>query len=150
VLFLFTNFEKKAMENADKLALLNESSNNFLIKTLNIKFTELGDDYLVASMPVNERVYQPDGVLHGGATFALAETVGSVASYLFAKTDDQIVRGIEMSGNHLRSVSSGYVHARAESIHKGRTTQIWQIRVTDDEDQLISLLKLTTIILPKK
>lgn len=150
MLFLFTNFEKKAMENADKLALLNESSNNFLIKTLDIKFTELGDDYLVAKMPVNERVYQPDGVLHGGATFALAETVGSVASYLFAKTDDQIVRGIEMSGNHLRSVSSGYVHARAESIHKGRTTQIWQIRVTDDEDQLISLLKLTTIILPKK
>lgn len=150
MLFLFTNFEKKAMENADKLALLNESSNNFLIKTLDIKFTELGDDYLVASMPVNERVYQPDGVLHGGATFALAETVGSVASYLFAKTDDQIVRGIEMSGNHLRSVSSGHVHAKAESIHKGRTTQIWQIRVTDDEDQLISLLKLTTIILPKK
>ena len=150
MLFLFTNFEKKAMENADKLALLNESSNNFLIKTLDIKFTELGDDYLVAKMPVNERVYQPDGVLHGGATFALAETVGSVASYLFAKTDDQIVRGIEMSGNHLRSVSSGHVHAKAESIHKGRTTQIWQIRVTDDEDQLISLLKLTTIILPKK
>ena len=150
MLFLFTNFEKKAMENADKLALLNESSNNFLIKTLDIKFTELGHDYLVASMPVNERVYQPDGVLHGGATFALAETVGSVASYLFAKTDDQIVRGIEMSGNHLRSVSSGHVHAKAESIHKGRTTQIWQIRVTDDEDQLISLLKLTTIILPKK
>ena len=150
MLFLFTNFEKKAMENADKLALLNESSNNFLIKTLDIKFTELGEDYLVASMPVNERVYQPDGVLHGGATFALAETVGSVASYLFAKTDDQIVRGIEMSGNHLRSVSSGNVHAKAESIHKGRTTQIWQIRVTDDEDQLISLLKLTTIILPKK
>ena len=149
MLFLFTNFEKKAMENADKLALLNESSNNFLIKTLDIKFTELGDDYLVAKMPVNERVYQPDGVLHGGATFALAETVGSVASYLFAKTDDQIVRGIEMSGNHLRSVNSGHVHAKAESIHKGRTTQIWQIRVTDDEDQLISLLKLTTIILPK-
>ena len=138
------------MENADKLALLNKSSQNYLIETLGISFTKLGDDYLVAKMPVNERVYQPDGVLHGGATFALAETVGSVASYLFAKTDDQIVRGIEMSGNHLRSVSSGYVHARAESIHKGRTTQIWQIRVTDDEDQLISLLKLTTITLPKK
>lgn len=138
------------MENADKLALLNKSSQNYLIETLGISFTKLGDDYLVAKMPVNERVYQPDGVLHGGATFALAETVGSVASYLFAKTDDQIVRGIEMSGNHLRSVSSGYVHARAESIHKGRTTQIWQIRVTDDDDQLISLLKLTTITLPKK
>lgn len=138
------------MENADKLSLLNESSNNFLMKTLGIKFTELGDDYLVASMPVNESVFQPDRVLHGGATFALAETVGSVASYLFAKSEDQIVRGIEMSGNHLRSVISGHVHAKAESIHKGRTTQIWQIRVIDDRDQLISLLKLTTITLPKK
>ena len=138
------------MENADKLVLLNESSQNFLIKTLDIKFTELGDDYLVATMPVNERVYQPDGVLHGGATFALAETVGSVAAYLFAKNNDQIVRGIEMSGNHLLSVSSGHVHAKAESIHNGRTTQIWQIRVTDDDDRLISLIKLTTITLPKK
>ncbi len=138
------------MNNAEKLELLNKSSQNYLIETLNISFTELGDDYLIAKMPVNERVYQPDRVLHGGATFALAETVGSVASYIFAKNDNQIVRGIEMSGNHLRSVSSGFVYARAESIHKGRTTQIWQIRVTDDDDQLISLLKLTTITLPKK
>lgn len=138
------------MNNAEKLALLNQSTNNYLLKTLNISFTELGDDYLVAKMPVNARVYQPDGVLHGGATFALAETVGSVASYLFAKQDDQIVRGIEMSGNHLRSAKTGHVFARAESIHRGRTTQIWQIRVTDEEDELISLIKLTTITLPKK
>lgn len=138
------------MNNAEKLALLNQSSNNYLLKTLKISFTELGDDYLVAKMPVNERVYQPDGVLHGGATFALAETVGSVASYLFAKQDDQIVRGIEMSGNHLRSAKAGDVFARAESIHRGRTTQIWQIRVTDENNELISLIKLTTITLPKK
>ena len=138
------------MDNAQKLVLLNQSTNNFLLKTLSISFTELGDDYLVAKMPVNERVYQPDGVLHGGATFALAETVGSVASFIFAKNESQIVRGIEMSGNHLRSVSSGHVYARAESIHKGRTTQIWQIRVTDDEDKLVSLIKLTTITLPQK
>ena len=138
------------MNNTEKLALLNQSTNNYLLKTLNISFTELGDDYLVAKMPVDERVYQPDGVLHGGATFALAETVGSVASYLFAKDDDQIVRGIEMSGNHLRSAKTGNVFARAESIHRGRTTQIWQIRVTDEEDELISLIKLTTITLPKK
>ncbi|MGB2404049.1 MAG: hotdog fold thioesterase [Flavobacteriaceae bacterium] len=138
------------MNNTEKLALLNQSTQNYLVKTLAIEFTELGEDYLIAKMPVNERVYQPDGVLHGGATFALAETVGSVASYLFAKSEEQIVRGIEMSGNHLRGVSHGFVHARAESIHIGRTTQIWQIRVTDDEDQLISLLKLTTITFPKK
>lgn len=138
------------MNNTEKLALLNQSTNNYLLKTLNISFTELGDDYLIAKMPVNERVYQPDGVLHGGATFALAETVGSVASYLFAKEDGQIVRGIEMSGNHLRSAKSGNVFARADSIHRGRTTQIWQIRVTDEDDQLISLIKLTTITLPKR
>ena len=143
-------FDKKSMNNEEKLALLNASTNDYLLKTLEISFTELGDDYLVAKMPVNERVYQPDRVLHGGATFALAETVGSVASYIFSKSDDQIVRGIEMSGNHLRSVSSGYVYARAESIHKGRTTQIWQIRITDEEDKMVSLIKLTTITLPKK
>ena len=138
------------MKNADKLALLNKSTNNYLLKTLNISFTELGDDYLVAKMPVNESVYQPDGILHGGATFALAETVGSVAAYLFAKSNDQMVRGIEMSGNHLKSVSNGYVYARAASIHNGKTTQIWEIRVTDDQKELISLIKLTTITLLKK
>lgn len=138
------------MENADKLALLNQSTNNYLLKTLDISFTELGDDYLIAKMPVNESVYQPDRILHGGATFALAETVGSVAAYLFAKSDDQMVRGIEMSGNHLKSVSSGHVYARASSIHNGKTTQIWEIRVTDDQAELISLIKLTTITLPKK
>lgn len=138
------------MENSDKLALLNQATDNYLLKTLEISFIELGEDYLVAKMPVNERVYQPDRILHGGATFALAETVGSVAAYLFAKSEDQIVRGIEMSGNHLRGVSSGHVYARATSIHKGKTTQIWEIRVTDDEEELVSLIKLTTITLPIK
>ena len=85
------------MEKSDKLALLNQATDNYLLKTLEISFIELGEDYLVAKMPVNERVYQPDRILHGGATFALAETVGSVAAYLFAKSEDQIVRGIEMS-----------------------------------------------------
>ena len=138
------------MDNAQKLALLNQSTNNFLLKTLSISFTELGDDYLVAKMPVNERVYQHDGVLHGGATFALAETVGSVASVVFAKSQNVQIRGIEMSGNHLRSVKSGHVYARAEAIHLGRTTQIWDIKVTDDHNKLVSLIKLTTLSLPKK
>lgn len=138
------------MKNTEKLNLLNQTLNNYLTKTLDIQFVELGKDYLVAKMPVNSRVFQPEGVLHGGATFALAETVGSVASYLFARKDNQIVRGIEMSGNHLKSVSSGHVYARAESIHLGKTTQIWQIRVTDDNEDLISLIKLTTITLSKQ
>jgi 1,4-dihydroxy-2-naphthoyl-CoA hydrolase len=138
------------VDNAEKLELLNQTLDNHLTKTLAIRFTELGENYLVGKMPVNDRVFQPDGVLHGGATFALAETVGSVASHLFARKGDQIVRGIEMSGNHLKSVSQGHVYARADSIHLGQTTQIWQIRVTDDDDHLISLIKLTTITLSKK
>lgn len=137
------------MDNKEKLALLNASTHDYLLKTLAIRFTELGTDYLVASMPVNETVYQPDRVLHGGATFALAETVGSVAAHLFSKGEQQMVRGIEMSGNHVRSVSKGHVHARAEQIHGGRTTQIWQIKVTDDENRLVSLIKLTTMTLTK-
>ncbi len=138
------------MNNADKLILLNQSQKNTLLETLNIEFTVLEDDHLIAKMPVNERVYQPDGILHGGATFALAETVGSVASVVFAKSQNVQIRGIEMSGNHLRSVKSGHVYARAEAIHLGRTTQIWDIKVTDDHDKLVSLIKLTTLSLPKK
>jgi len=138
------------MNNAEKLVLLNQTQKNTLLETLDIQFTEVGDDYLVAKMPVNERVYQPDGILHGGATFALAETVGSVASVVFAKAQNVQVRGIEMSGNHLRSVKKGNVYAKAQAIHLGRTTQIWEIRVTDEEEKLVSLIKLTTLSLPKK
>lgn len=138
------------MNNAEKLVLLNQTQKNTLLETLDIQFTEVGDDYLVAKMPVNERVYQPDGILHGGATFALAETVGSVASVVFAKAQNVQVRGIEMSGNHLRSVKTGNVYAKAMAIHLGRTTQIWEIRVTDEEEKLVSLIKLTTLSLPKK
>lgn len=138
------------MNNAEKLVLLNQTQKNTLLETLDIQFTEVGDDYLVAKMPVNERVYQPDGILHGGATFALAETVGSVASVVFAKAQNVQVRGIEMSGNHLRSVKTGNIYAKAQTIHLGRTTQIWEIRVTDEEEKLVSLIKLTTLSLPKK
>lgn len=138
------------MNNAEKLVLLNQTQKNTLLETLDIQFTEVGEDHLVAKMPVNERVYQPDGILHGGATFALAETVGSVASVVFAKAQNVQVRGIEMSGNHLRSVKTGNVYAKAQAIHLGRTTQIWEIRVTDEEEKLVSLIKLTTFSLPKK
>ena len=138
------------MGNKEKLQLLNAAMDNYLMKTLNITFSALGDDYLIAKMPVNERVYQPDRVLHGGATFALAETVGSVAAHIFSKGEKQMVRGIEMSGNHIRSVQEGHIFARAQAVHKGRTTQIWEIKITDDKDRMVSLIKLTTITLPKE
>ncbi len=123
---------------------------NTLMETLNIEFIDYGEDFVVARMPVNSRVYQPDGVLHGGATAALAESVGSFASHLFLDTENTMVRGIEITANHLKSVREGYVYAKSTFIHKGRTTQLLNISITDDNDNLISACKLSTITLPKK
>lgn len=123
---------------------------NTLMETLEIEFCEVGEDYLVAKMPVTPRVHQPDGVLHGGAMVALAESVGSAASYLFLDAQNFYIRGIEISANHVKSVKEGDVFAKAKVLHRGRTTQLWDIKITDIEDRLISVVKLTTIALPKK
>lgn len=122
---------------------------NTLMETLEIRFTEIGEDYVKATMPVNPRVHQPMGILHGGATVALAESVGSVASYIFLDKDNYEVRGIEISANHLKSKKDGMVTATARPIHRGKTTHLWEIRIEDEQQQLISLCKLTNIILPK-
>ncbi|MGM0933254.1 MAG: PaaI family thioesterase [Bacteroidota bacterium] len=137
------------MTQEEILELSKKVSKNTLMETLDIEFTEAGDDYLVARMPVTSKVHQPDGVLHGGASVALAESVGSLASYVFLNTEEFFVRGIEISANHLKSISEGFVYAKASFIHKGRTTQLWEIKITDEENNLISLVKLTTIALPK-
>ena len=138
------------MTKEEILELSRKVCKNTLMETLNIEFTEVGEDYLVAKMPVTPKVHQPDGVLHGGATVALAESVGSLASYVFLNTDEYFVRGIEISANHLKSISEGVVFAKATYIHKGRTTQLWNIKITDEAENLISVVKLTTIALPKK
>ena len=127
----------------------NQITKNTLMETLEIEMVDFGDDFVVGRMPVNKRVYQPDGVLHGGATAALAETTGSFAAELLMDLDKVFVRGIEITANHLKSVREGYVYATAKFVHKGRTTQLLDIRVTDDDDNLVSLCKLTTISLPK-
>ncbi len=139
-----------SLSKEDILEQANKVSKNTLMETLNIEMVDYGDNFLVARMPVNSRVYQPDGVLHGGATAALAESVGSFASHIFIDTETFFVRGIEITANHLKSVSEGFVYAKATFIHKGRTTQLLDIRVTDDADNLISVCKLSTISLPKK
>ncbi|MBC2840713.1 PaaI family thioesterase [Robiginitalea sp. SC105] len=132
------------------LGVCNGICKNTLMETLGIEFTDVGENYLTARMPVTPRVHQPDGILHGGATVALAESVASAASYVFLDAQKFFVRGIEISANHLRSISEGFVYARASMLHHGRTTQLWEIRVTGPEDELISLCKLTTIALPKE
>ncbi len=138
------------MTKEEMLELSKKVCKNTLMETLEIEFTEIGEDYLIAKMPVNSRVHQPDGVLHGGASVALAESVGSMASYVFLNTDEFFIRGIEISANHLKSIKEGWVFAKAIFIHKGRTTQLFEIKITDEAANLISIVKLTTIALPKE
>lgn len=131
------------------LAYCNERCKDTLMETLDIEYTDVGDDYVVARMPVTPKVHQPDGVLHGGASVALAESVGSFAAFLFLNNPDVMVRGIEIAANHVKSIKEGFVYAKATVMHLGRTTQLWQIRITNEEDQLISLVKLTTMTIAK-
>jgi 1,4-dihydroxy-2-naphthoyl-CoA hydrolase len=132
------------------LEYCNAFSKNTLMETLNIEYIDAGEGFLVAKMPVNPSVHQPMGLLHGGASVALAESVGSAASHFFINDKNQEVRGIEISANHLRSIKEGVVFGTARIIHKGRTLHLWEIKITDEEGNLISLCKLTNMVLIKE
>jgi len=136
--------KKKDMEKEQVLALTNGICKNTLMETLEIEYTDVGEDFLQARMPVTPKVHQPDGVLHGGATAALAESVGSAAVFVLNKDPNSQVRGIEITANHLKSVASGFVYATARPQHQGKSIQLWDIRVEDEAGNLISLCKLTT------
>lgn len=139
------SFDKEKMLN-----LCNKWSKNTLMETLEIVYTDAGEDFLVATMPVNPRVHQPMGLLHGGASVALAESVGSAASLMFVNPEKQEVRGIEISANHVRSKKEGLVTATAKILHKGASIHLWEIRIVDENDKLISLCKLTNMVLPRR
>ena len=132
------------------LQYCNHVSKNTLMQTLNIEYTDAGEDFLVATMPVNPSVHQPMGLLHGGASVALAESVGSAASMLYVNSELSEVRGIEISANHLKAKRDGIVTATAKIVHKGRSIHLWEIRITDENNNLISLCKLTNMVLPKR
>ena len=131
------------------LASCAQMCKNTLMETLNIEFVDVTQDTITARMPVNSRVHQPDGVLHGGASVALAESVGSAGAYIFLQNENVSIRGIEISANHVKSIRDGFVFAYATIVHKGRTTQLWQIRIENQDKELISLVKLTTLTLVK-
>ncbi|MBL4642432.1 MAG: PaaI family thioesterase [Flavobacteriaceae bacterium] len=137
-------------EKSEILHAFNMRCKDTLMETLEIEYIDIGEDFLVAKMPVNSRVHQPYGLLHGGATAALAESVGSAASAFFVDNSKFIVKGIELSINHLKSIRDGEVTATAKIIHKGRTTHLWEIKVTNENNDLISVSKLTNIVLEKK
>ncbi len=137
--------------NKDKvLELCNRFSKNTLMETLHIEYIDAGTDFLMAKMPVSPKVHQPMGLLHGGASVALAESVGSAASAFLIDASKYEVRGIEISANHLKSIKEGWVFATAKIIHKGRTLHLWEIKITDEQDNLISLCKLSNIVLEKQ
>ncbi|MEL6303369.1 MAG: hotdog fold thioesterase [Bacteroidota bacterium] len=137
------------MDKAKVLAICNSICKNTLMETLAIEYVDVGEDFLTARMPVTPKVHQPDGVLHGGASVALAESVGSAASHIFLDGEKFFVRGLEIAANHVKSIKEGFVYARASFIHKGRTTQLWEIKITNEQGDLISNCKLTTIALPR-
>ncbi|HLS72099.1 MAG TPA: hotdog fold thioesterase [Chitinophagaceae bacterium] len=131
---------------------LNEINNyipNTLAGHLDMKFTEIGDNYLKMSMPVDSRTHQPYGLLHGGASAALAETVGSVASALCINPEKQSCVGIEINCNHIRAAKSGIVIATAESIHLGGSTHVWDIKIHDENNKLICVSRLTVAVINK-
>lgn len=146
-------FLQKKTEMFDKekiIFMCNEMSKNTLMATLEMEFIDAGEDFLTAKMPVNPRVHQPMGLLHGGASVALAESVGSAASMLYVNPEKQEVRGIEISANHLRSKREGIIYGTARIIHKGRSIHLWEIKIVDEEGKLISLCKLSNMILPRR
>ncbi|MFN3343267.1 MAG: PaaI family thioesterase [Flavobacteriales bacterium] len=129
---------------------LNAMNRNTIMEVLGIEYTALSPTTISGKMPVDHRTHQPVGLLHGGATAVLAETLGSMGSTLLIDTKEFAVTGVEVNANHLKGVKSGYVHATATIIHAGRTTHVWNIEVKNDEQNLIAVCRLTVVVIPLK
>lgn len=129
---------------------LNKMGKNTLVEHLAIEFTEIGDDYITARMPVDQRTHQPFGLLHGGASVVLAETLGSVAANCCLDAGKQYAVGLDINANHLRSVSSGFVFGTTRPVHIGKSTQVWEIRITSEEGALVCISRITMAVLDKK
>ena len=129
---------------------LKERSEHTLIAHLGIEYLEIGDDFLKARMPVDHRTVQPDGILHGGASAALAETLGSIAASLCVDAEKKTIVGLEINANHVRPVTNGWVTGIAKSIHVGSTTQIWEINIYNEQDKLVCVSRLTVANIDKR
>ena len=136
------------MNKKKTLDFMNSFNKDTLMETLGIRYVDCGENFLTAQMELSPKVYQADGVLHGGASAALAESVGSAASFLYVDAKDHIVNGLEMTVNHVRKAQHGMLTAKAVVLHKGRTTHLWQIKITNNE-KLVCFAKITNIILPR-
>ena len=128
---------------------LNQLHANTAVAALGIDITAVGDDYLSGSMPVDSRTVQPAGLLHGGASVLLAETLGSAAAMGCVDLATSMAVGLEINANHLRGVRSGHVHGVARPVRLGRTSQVWEIRITDDAGALTCISRLTVMVVPR-
>lgn len=118
-----------------------------MVEHLGIEFIEVGDDFLKARMPVDHRTVQPDRLLHGGASVALAETIGSVAANLCVDRTRKVCVGLEINANHVRPVRKGFVYGIVRPLHIGRSTQLWQIHITDENEKLVCVSRLTMAVI---
>ena len=133
-----------------ELDAVNSMSKGCMVEHLGIEFTEIGADYLVATMPVDHRTKQPMGLLHGGASVALAETMGSVGATLTIDLNKQYPVGLEINTNHIKSATEGLVTGTAKSIHLGRGTQVWSIEIHNEDKKLVAISRITIAILDRK
>lgn len=132
------------------LQQLDERSKGTMAERLGIEFTDIGDDYMTARMPIDYRTIQPLGIMHGGASCVLAETVGSTAGNCCVNPEEAYCVGLDINTNHIRSIRSGYVIGTAKPYHIGRTTQVWAIEIINEEKKLISVNRLTLAVLKKQ
>lgn len=135
---------------AINISQLNEFGKNTLAEHLQMKVTEVGENFVTMKMPVNSNVHQPLGMLHGGAVAALAENVASLAGNLVANAAGKVCLGLSLNTNHLKSVKDGFVLATAKPIHLGRSTQVWEVETKNEEGLLINVCRMTLAVVDKK
>ena len=134
----------------NSLPLINQALNDTLASSIGLEITQFSDSRVCGKIPVDHRTKQPFGLLHGGASVALSETLGSMAGNLHVDSNVEMVVGIEINANHLKSVSSGWVHGMAQPIKIGRKIQVWKIEISNDDNDLICVSRLTLAVISKK
>ena len=132
------------------LDIINQMSKNTLVEHLGIEIIEMGTDYLIGKMPVDHRTHQPLGMLHGGASVVLAETLGSIAATLTLDQQKQYCVGLDINANHIKSVKNGFVYGKTIPIHVGKKTQVWEIKITNEVEELICISRITMAVLDRK
>lgn len=128
---------------------LNKMTKNTISEVTGMEFTEVGEDYLIGRIPVDHRNQQPFGLLHGGASVVLAETLGSVAAMLMVDDSQYYCVGLEINANHIRGIKSGWVYGKTTPMHVGKTTQVWQINITNEREQLVCTSRITMAVIKK-